>query len=684
MSDPKRSSPRPDRSGRSVLDRARGAEPAMISTLAVALSLISGTLADGPAPAQPEPPFLHPLFTGHGIIQRDIPVPIWGYTTPGAQVKVNFANQSVETSANDSGKWMVKLGPFPAGGPHTLSVSGPKTVEVADVLVGDVWLCSGQSNMEWPVVGSTRGEEEVEAGDHPNIRLFTVPKNAKVKPVASVDAKWEVCGPKTVGEFSAVGYFFGREIERDVKVPVGLIDSSWGGTIAEAWIAAGSVAKIGDFDRALEAVRDSVDAPTKTPARYDRLLTTWWNENDPGSSGRPAWSTPSLDATAWKTMELPGNWEDRGLVDFDGIVWFRREITLPEAWDGKPITLNLGRIDDYDTTYLNGVEVGHREVWDVVRDYKVKAGVAKAGRNVIAVRVFDRQGLGGFAGPAEDFKITLTGDDDADPVSLKGPWSYQVSAKIDDISSPPERDEDNPNRVTVLYNGMIAPLEPFAIKGALWYQGEANASRPAQYRRVLPELIRDWRSHFEVGDFPFLIVQLANFQKRRDRPARSNWAELREAQYLTTKAVPNAQVALAIDIGEADDVHPRNKQEVGRRLALDALATVYGRSVEYSGPTFRSMEVHDNSIRLSFDHAAGGLAARGGGKLEGFAIAGKDGRFEWADAVIDGDGIVVSSTEVDEPVAVRYAWADNPACNLENRAGLPAVPFRTNAPEPGK
>ena len=654
----------------------------MIASLAVAFSLIAFAPTDVPGSGLPERPFVHPLFSDHAILQRDCPVPVWGWTEPGARVRVSFAGQWVETTAAESGRWLVKLGPYPAGGPHTLTITGPKTVEVTDLLVGDVWICSGQSNMEWPVNRSDRAEAEIAAANHPTIRLFTVPKKAAVSPQVTVDASWEVCSPRTIGEFSAVGYFFGREIAQEVKVPVGLIDSSWGGTIAEAWIAAESIEKIGDFDQALAQVQASKDAPAQTPGRYERLIATWWKENDPGIGAKTPWSSPLLDTADWKSMDLPGNWEARGLPDFDGIVWFRREVILPADWEGKPVTLKLGAIDDRDTTYLNDAEVGHKDDWNASRDYKTRAGVARAGRNVIAVRVFDKQGPGGFTGPADKMTIALTEAKDAEPIRLAGPWSYQIAAKLDDISTPPERDETNPNRVTVLYNGMIAPLVPLAIKGSLWYQGESNASRAAQYRRVLPELIRDWRGHFAVGDFPFLIVQLANYGKRADQPGRSDWAELREAQYLTTKAVPNAQVALAIDIGEADEIHPTNKQEVGRRLALDALATVYGRPVEYSGPTFRAIEVHDHSVRISFDHVGTGLKTRDGGKLAGFAIAAQDGQFQWADAVIDGNGVVISSTEVDRPVAVRYAWANNPACNLENSAGLPAVPFRTDRPEP--
>ena len=654
----------------------------MIAALTLALSLMSGLVADEPTSALPPKPFLHSLFTDHAVLQRDVPLPVWGWTEPGARVKVAILGQSVETTADETGHWMVKLGPYPAGGPHTMTVTGPQTVEIKDLLMGDIWICSGQSNMEWSVASSDRKEEEIAAADHPNIRLFTVPKLTSVKPLATVDAQWEICSPSTIPRFTAVGYFFGRDVEKELQVPIGLINSSWGGTIAEAWISAGSVAKIGGFDKALAKIEESLETSGRKPVKFDQLLASWWKEVDPGVAGQTPWSDESFDTTDWKSMDLPGLWEGRGLADFDGIVWFRREVTLPEAWEGKPIQLSLGAVDDFDITYLNGKAIGHSEDWNAARKYKVPAGLARAGRNIVNVRVYDRQGDGGFRGASSEMKLTLADDPDAEPISLAGPWSYKIGANFADISIPPDRDDGNPNRVTVLYNGMIAPLEPLAIKGALWYQGESNAEQAAAYRRILPGLIRDWRSKFGVGDFPFFIVQLANYKKRLEQPAESSWAELREAQFLTSKAVPNAQVALAIDIGEANDIHPTNKQEVGRRLALDALATTYGKSIEYSGPTYRGMEIHTNSIRLSFDHADGGLVVQGGGKLEGFAIASKDGKFEWADAVVDGDGVVVSSTLVDLPVAVRYAWADNPACNLVNQAGLPAVPFRTDPPQP--
>ena len=648
----------------------------MIGTLTLAVALLAGPTADEGQGR----PFLHPLFTDHVVLQRDVPVPIWGWAEPGQRVKVELAGQSVETTADAQGKWLAKFGPYPAGGPHVLSFKGPKTAEVKDILVGDVWLCSGQSNMEWPLIGARNAEREIATANHPQIRLFTVPKTVASEPTSTVDASWEVCTPGSAPQFSAVGYFFGRELQRELGVPIGLIDSSWGGTVAEAWVGAGAIESMDDFKKALAQVRAEKVDQGRPPVRFEQAMAAWWKKNDPGSADPPGWSDPGFDSTAWKAMKLPGNWEQRGLPDFDGLAWFRKEVELPESWGGKPVTLSLGPIDDRDTTFLNGSEVGHKNEWNAPRTYKVPAGVAKSGRNVIAVRVLDTSGLGGFGGEAKALKLTLDGDDKAEPIALAGDWSYKASTPMEELSSPPEPIGTNPNRVTLLYNGMIAPLKPFPIKGAIWYQGESNASRAAQYRKLLPTLIRDWRDAFEVGDFPFYIVQLANYMEVRKEPANSQWAELREAQYLATKKLPNVGLALAIDIGEARDIHPRNKQDVGRRLALNALATAYGKDVESSGPVFKSKEIQGNAIKLTFDHLGGGLVAKGGEALEGFAISGVDGKFVWADAVIEGDSIIVSSPKVERPSNVRYAWADNPTCNLYNQAGLPAVPFRTDPP----
>ena len=649
----------------------------MIATITLAVALLTGPMADEGQGR----PFLHPLFSDHVVIQRDVPLPVWGWTEPGQRLKVALAGQSVETTADASGKWLVKLGPYPAGGPHVLAVTGPKSVEVKDILVGDVWICSGQSNMEWTVSSSNNAEKEIASANHPRIRLFTVPKKIALEPTDTVEASWKVCSPETVGGFSAVGYFFGRELERELGVPIGLINSSWGGTVAEAWASAGALEAMPDFRKALEQVRAEKGEEGKPPVKFETAMASWWKKNDPGSAEQPTWADPKFDATAWKTMKLPGHWEQGGLPGFDGLAWFRKEITLPEAWDGKPATISLGPIDDRDTTFVNGVQVGQRNEWNVPRNYKVPAGVLKAGRNVIAVRVLDTAGDGGFAGEDKALKLTISGEDKAEPISLAGDWAYKASTPMASLSTPPEPFGANPNKVTVLYNGMIAPLKPFPIKGAIWYQGESNAGRASQYRTLLPTMIRDWRASFEVGDFPFYIVQLANFLPVKKEPGESQWAELREAQDYTTRALPNVGLALAIDIGDAADIHPRNKQDVGRRLALNALATAHGQDIEFSGPVYKTKEVKGSAIRLTFDHLGGGLVAKGSEKLEGFAIAGEDGKYVWADATIDGDAILVSSPKVEKPANVRYAWADNPVCNLYNQAGLPAIPFRTDGPK---
>ena len=372
-------------------------------------------------------------------------------------------------------------------------------------------------------------------------------------------------------------------------------------------------------------------------------------------------------------MNLPTGIEAAGLPDFDGVVWFRREIELPEGAAGKDAMLHLGPIDDNDTTFVNGVPIGATEGWQTPRDYKVPGSLLKAGKNTIAVRVLDTGGGGGIYGEASALKLDIAGQDS---LALAGGWLYKDSVPLAKTTPPPARLDGNPNVTTVLYNGMIAPLVPFGIKGAIWYQGESNAGRGKQYQTLLPTMIQDWRTRFGVGEFPFFIVQLANFMQARPQPGESAWAELREAQALTAQTLPKTGLAVAIDIGDAADIHPINKQEVGRRLALSAQSIAYGEKIEYSGPIYRALKVEGGKVRLTFTHAAG-LAAKDGQKLQGFAIAGADKKWVWADAVIEGQSVVLSSPQVPNPTMARYNWADNPNGNLINAANLPAVPFRT-------
>lgn len=633
---------------------------------------------------QPKQPFLHPLFSDNMVLQREVKTPVWGWTTPGTKVTVELDGKIVTGKAGADGKWVAELPPHKAGGPFVLKVTGPETVSLTNVLLGDVWICSGQSNMEMGVRPCLNSDEEVASARYPEIRLFSVPKKTSLEPLTTLDStqplqsRWLVCGPDTVGAagwggFSAVGYFFGREVHKAINVPVGLIHSSWGGTIAEAWTSAEGLKTVSDFKDKIASFEAQVSGMKLNTYDFAKKMEDWWMANDPGT--KAGWAKVELDSSDWKSMEgQPKYWEECGLPDFDGIVWFRKVVELPEAWADVEATLSLAMVDDSDTTFVNGVLAGGVANYRTPRIYKLQKGVLKAGRNVIAVRVLDNRRTGGFHGTADAMNLAAQGQAS---ISLAGTWQYKVGAALTEMKPAPRRLDGGPNQTTVLFNGMIAPLIPYAVKGAIWYQGESNAREPMVYRRLLPAMIKDWRNRFGVGDFPFLIVQLANFREAQKTPVQDGWAVIRESQYVISRDVPNCGLASAIDIGDAADIHPKNKQEVGRRLALVARAGTYGEKVVCSGPVFKSMEIKGNEIVLKFDNVAGGLTAKGD-KLLGFAIAGSDRNFVYADGRIAGDTVVVSAAGVSSPAMVCYGWADNPVCNLYNKEGLPAVPFRTN------
>lgn len=630
-------------------------------------------------------PFLHPLFSDDMVLQRGVKVPVWGWTTPGASVTVELRGQKATAVADADGKWVARFGPFEAGGPYTLAVSGPQSVTLNNVLIGDVWLCSGQSNMEMGVTQVDNAKEEVARADYPMIRLYAVPKTIAAAPQSTIQGRWLVATPANImsggwGGFSAVAYFFGRHLHQELKVPIGLIHSSWGGTVAEGWVSAEALSEMQEFQPAIKSLAETMAAPQKAAVDVDRATEAWWPKNDPGSSAAPAWSDPALDTSQWKTMRLPQLWEEGGLPEYDGVVWFRRTFELPADWAGRDLVLSLGPIDDRDTTFVNGVRVGAMSQYDAPRTYKVPASALKPGVNTVAVRVLDTGVGGGIYGSPEQLKI-VPAEGGGAGLSLAGDWSYRPSVALDKVAEAPPTQPASGNLglVNARYNAMIAPLLPFAIKGAIWYQGESNVGRAAQYEKLLPVLIRDWRARFQVGDFPFFIVQLANYLGRKTEPGDSEWARLREAQLHVSQAVPRAGLAVAIDIGDAKDIHPKNKQEVGRRLALAALEIAYGKKGASAGPVYRSMKEDGGVIRLSFDHADGGLVLKpDAGGSSGFAIAGEDRRFVWADAVVKGREVWVSSPQVKFPIAVRYGWADNPVSTLYNGAGLPASPFRTD------
>jgi len=628
------------------------------------------------------------LIGDHMVLQQGRKVRVWGMAEPGERVTVTFDAGTARATADERGRWQVFVGPFKAGGPFEMTVAGRNTLTFRDVLVGEVWVCSGQSNMEWPLVNAQDGPRYVAQADYTEIHLFTVSKRTSGTPLEDVEGHWVVTRPETVAQFSAVGYFFGRELYSRLKVPVGLIHTSWGGTPAEAWTSRDALAA----EPALKPVLERFDAELKDLPRlqseYERARVEWERQyvtQDPGNRGEAmGYADPAREFADWKRMRVPQAWESAGL-DVDGSVWFRREVNVPAAWAGRDLTLELGAIDDFDTTYFDGVRVGSTgeetpNSWTVPRRYHVPGSLVRAGRNVIAVRVFDRVGGGGFVGG--EMWLAPEGATRSEAVPLDGDWFYKEeltvpSRQIDYSRQPQAPGPANQNNPTVLYNAMLAPLLPYAIRGAIWYQGEANAGRAYQYRTLFPTMIRDWRARWGEGDFPFYFVQLANWKARKTDSIYSEWAELREAQSMTLKSVSHTGMAVTIDIGNPDDIHPRDKLDVGLRLARWALADTYGQKVEESGPLYESSKVEGDKMRVRFTHAAG-LKTRDGAAPTGFFVAGDDRKFVPAEARIEGNAVVVRSKDVPHPTAVRYAWADNPSGNLYNADGLPASPFRTD------
>jgi len=617
----------------------------------------------------------NPLFADHAVLQQGGPVPIWGTADPGEAVTVKIAGQTVSAAAGADGKWVVRLAALKAGGPFTLTISGSNQIVLNDILVGEVWVASGQSNMERQLglrVGQQpifNWEKEVAAANYPKIRHFGVAQEKSLTTLPAVNGQWRVCTPEAVKDFTAVGYFFARDLHRARRVPVGVIHSSWGGTPAEAWTSEAGLRKLPDFADVSEQLKTLMADPEAARRQYEARLEAWFVPNDAGSTAGASWSLPALDTGAWQTMSVPGLWEDAGHADLNGVVWFRKTFVVPAGAAGAPAELQLGMIDDIDTTWVNGVKVGHTVGYNLVRTYPVPAGMLKEGRNVVAVRVLDTGGGGGIWG---DHKVQLLfkGKAAALPaIDLAGPWSYRIGMNLDKGTAPPTGVTGDVNTPAILYNAMIAPLLPYAIRGVVWYQGESNVHREQQYRTLFPALIADWRQAWGQ-DLPFLFVQIA--------PHHDMTPELRDAQLATWQHTPKTAMVVTTDCGDANDIHPAHKQPVGARLARAALAVAYGQKLEYSGPAFDSIKIEGGKATLQFSHLGGGLVAKGGA-LKGFTAAGADGKFHAAQAVIRGKTVVVSSSEaVPEVVAVRYGWANVPEGNLFNRAGLPASPFRTD------
>jgi len=606
------------------------------------------------------------------VLQRDADVKIWGWASADEGVTVHFLGETHQTRADGEGEWEITLARLEAGGPYEMIIEASNTVTIEDILIGDVWVASGQSNIELPMRRvAPLYQDVIDSANYPEIRYFEVPKryNFKTEETDLISGHWQRASPESVQEFSAVALFFAKSIQHRFDVPVGIILSGLGGSPAEAWISENALK---DFpDHYEEAQRFKDDELIADIEREDQQRSEAWhdelNQNDTGlSDPNNTWYEPDIYTEDWERMSIPGYWADTETGAINGAVWFQKKLTLDEEWSRNSAKLELGVIVDADSVFVNGTFVGNTTYQYPPRWYDVPQGVLTEGENTISVRVINQSGKGGFI-PDKPYELTT----ETDTVNLKGEWKYKVGAEMDPL----------PGQTFVrwkpvgLFNAMISPLLKTSIKGVIWYQGESNTGRPDEYRELFPALINNWRQRWGIGDFPFLYVQLANYMEPRDEPTESNWAELRDAQ-LQTLSLPNTGMAVAIDIGEWNDIHPLNKRDVGERLAASAFGVAYNENVVQSGPIYDSMDIDGHLVTLSFLHTGSGLTAKGE-ELREFAVSGPDGQFVWANARIDGDRVIVSSDAVPDPVAVRYAWADNPEnANLYNKEGFPASPFR--------
>lgn len=610
------------------------------------------------------------LFSDGMVLQRNKVIPVWGWADVNEKVEVHFNKQTKTIIADQNGKWMVKLDSEKAGGPFELIISGKNKIVIKDVWVGEVWICSGQSNMEFQMYKTKNSKDEIEDSNYPMIRHFGVAQDLSGSPKEDLKAgKWVVCNKETISDFTAVGFFFAKKLYAELKIPIGIINTSWGGTCVETWTSRQAFEKNDEFkamiadvpqvdmDAVFEIYKKSVLDNIKKVQGFDVIMA---NENQ--------FKDLNFKDANWPEIKVPSLWENQQIGNIDGIVWMRKTIVLSAEQAKKEAVLHLSKVDDEDVTYVNGVQVGTNNIWEAQRVYTIPAGVLKEGTNVIAVRISDYSGGGGIYGDPADLRIDFKDSN----IMLEGLWKFnvvQVKIAISPNSYP-----------SLLYNAMVNPLIPYAFQGVLWYQGEANVWRAKQYKKAFPLMITDWRTKWNQGDFPFYFVQLSTFNEfKGNSKVGSRWAELREAQTETLQ-LPNTGMVVTTDIGNAKDIHPTNKQDVGARLAAIALNNLYGKKQVCSGPMYKSMEIKENQIILAFDKAGSGLSSSDNSEnVKGFEIAGADKVFYAAKAIIKNNIVIVSCEKVPNPVAVHYGWADDDTeINLFNKEKFPASPFRTD------
>ncbi len=617
------------------------------------------------------------LIGDNMVVQRGVSTRIWGTADPREKIIIHFNGRRYQTRASKNGAWLVMLAPAKAGGPYVLSIKGRgEVLKVSNVLVGDVWVCSGQSNMEFTVSGVINADKELAAANDSNIRQFKVPKANSDMPASTLTGgQWKSSSPVTTGEFTAVGYFFAREMRKaHPDVPVGLINASWGGSRIEAWLSKAGFGWKGLADLQKYHADESTRRVNILKEKNDWKPTA----TDAGiANGRPLWVAADYDDSRWKEWSAPGWWWGDGLEFFGGVLWMRKSFDLPADVAASRVALFLGHFDDCARVWINGHLIDSaNDRTGKMRRYLVPAKYLLSGKNAITLQVTNLDAAGGVYGEKESLKINA----DFFQLSLAGAWKYRIGDFV-------YRRESQPLTTPVgLYNAMISPLTNFTIGGVLWYQGEQNAPDVAtayKYRQQLQTLVKDWRGQFNTGDFPFVVVQLPNFNKPAQIPSPSNWAVLRESQFQVLDQ-PNTAVVNTIDLGDADDIHPRNKQDVGKRVALAVQKLVFKEKGLDLGPVYQSMQVIGDSIKITFNSTGKKLIAKDKyGYVTGFTIAGADKKFVWAKAKIEGNQVLVWSDGVKAPVSVRYGWANNPAdAGLYSDKLMPAFTFRTDNWDP--
>lgn len=604
------------------------------------------------------------------VLQREMPCKIWGWADKGEQIVLTIEGVAYKTKTAKDGSWMIVLPQHAAGGPFDIVIKGNNSIELKNILYGDLWICGGQSNMQFHVSEVAQKEADAKRDNNNNIRIFTAGLAADYVPQDTLSGgQWSICDTNSIQGFSAVAFYFGRHLQENLQMPIGLISDNLGATSVETWMSADGLQAFPQF----KTYYDQYLAPKKSfkelTAAFEKAKPEWekkyYHANDPGMTQQ--WYDPATDISDWKDIDVPGYWNTDDLKNFDGSLWMRRNFDLSADFKGKSFRISLGQLDDYDITWVNGHKVGETFGNYNWRNYDVPDSILKPTNNVVVVRVFDAGNKGGIYNMFWDPR-------------LASKWKYKKGASINaaDFQKPVIVNNYIFGTPALLYNGCIAPLTNLSIKGVIWYQGEANAGRAEEYKSLFPAFIKDWRKQFKQDSLPFLFVQLANFMGEPQQPGNSEWAELRDAQ-ASALSLPNTGMATAIDIGEANDIHPKNKKDVGVRLALAALKNIYHYDSAYTSAMYDKMEIKNDSIIISFKDNPELIVRNKYGYVYGFAIAGVDDVFHWARAYIRNNKVIVYSPDVSSPNAARYAWADNPGeLNLYTAKGLPVTPFRTD------